>query len=287
MTADKQAEIGFIKQSMPFEVFAKVVDDLAALPRKPKVLMFDGHGEPLTHPRIADMVRYAKRRNAAERIEIVTNGSLLTNELSDNLIDAGLDRMRVSLQGCGAAAYERVCGVRLNFDELIDNLRYFYRRKANTDLYVKIIDIALDVSKESFHALFDPISDTATIEHLFPNIQQIDHSAMGSELKYAKDNNAYARRVDICPMPFYMAVVLPNGDITGCCYIEPPVAFGNIVKNSLGQIWNDDDRREFLKLQISGRGSNKICKNCKSPDYGAQEGDFLDGHREWISKMFN
>jgi radical SAM protein with 4Fe4S-binding SPASM domain len=286
MTASEQAEIGFVKQLMPFEVFTKAVDDVAALPVKPKVLMFDGHGEPLTHPRIADMVRYAKERTAAERVEIVTNGSLLTREMSNALIDAGLDRMRVSLQGCGASAYEKVCGVKLNFDGFIDNLRYFYRRKASTDLYVKIIDIALDVSVENFHALFDPISDTAVVEHLFPNIQQIDHSAMGSELKYAKNNDDEARRVDVCPMPFYIAVVLPNGNVIGCCYIEPPAVFGNITKGSLLEIWNDNSRREFLKTQISGRDANKICINCKSPDYGTQQVDFLDEYREQLSKMF-
>jgi radical SAM protein with 4Fe4S-binding SPASM domain len=286
MSAAEQAGIGFQKQTVSFEIFAKVVDEIAAFPRKPKVLMFDGHGEPLTHPRLAEMVRYAKERSAAERVEIVTNGSLLTREMSDALIDAGLDRMRVSLQGCSPAAYERICGVKLDFDEFIDNLHYFYARKVSTDLYVKIIDIALDVPPEEFHALFDGVSDTAAIEHLFPNIQQIDHSKMGGELKYTKEGNEEARRVDVCPMPFYMAVVLPDGNVTGCCKIEPPAIFGNIAKNNLQEIWNGQRRRKFLQTQISERSSNKICQTCQSPDYGIQQGDFLDKYSERMAEIY-
>jgi radical SAM protein with 4Fe4S-binding SPASM domain len=87
-------------------------------------------------------------------------------------------------------------------------------------------------------------------------------------------------------MPFYMAVVLPDGNVTGCCKIEPPATFGNVARNNLQEIWNGRRRREFLQTQISERSSNKICQTCQSPDYGIQQGDFLDEYRERLTEIY-
>jgi MoaA/NifB/PqqE/SkfB family radical SAM enzyme len=60
-------------------------------------LAFWGFGEPLMHPRIADMVRRADE--AGYETELITNGLLLTPEVSESLIHAGLGTVVVSLDG--------------------------------------------------------------------------------------------------------------------------------------------------------------------------------------------
>jgi len=45
------------------------------------------------------MVKMAKDAEIAERVEIISNGSLLDKTMSDRLIEAGLDTLRISLQG--------------------------------------------------------------------------------------------------------------------------------------------------------------------------------------------
>jgi radical SAM protein with 4Fe4S-binding SPASM domain len=272
---------------MSYETFKNAIDVIVSLPVKPKVLMLDGHGEPLVNPEIVKMIEYAKAKNAAERIEIVTNGSLLSHEMSDSLISAGLDRMRISLQGLDNESYKKTCDTDIDFDEFTDNLRYFFEHKKSTDVYVKIIDIALNKTEDEFHSIFDSISNTAVIEHLFPNIRQIDHEKLGGEMKYSKEGTSEARRVDVCAMPFYMLVILPNGDVTGCCKIEPPSIFGNINKNSVIDIWQSKNRFAFLNMQISDRNKNVICSDCQSPDYGTQDGDFLDNYKTQLNRIYN
>ena len=53
----------------------------------------------MLHPDIASMVKYAKKANVADCVNIISNGSLLTKEMSNALIDAGVDNIRISLQG--------------------------------------------------------------------------------------------------------------------------------------------------------------------------------------------
>jgi radical SAM protein with 4Fe4S-binding SPASM domain len=278
----------FVKQTMPFETYECAVNEFAKLPVPLKALIFAGYGEPLAHPRIADMVKLAKQQNIAERVEIVTNGSLLTREMSDTLINSGLDRMRISLQGCDADAYKRVCGFDVDFDKFVSNIEYFYLQKCETDLYVKIIDIALDEQngEGKFHKIFDGISDTAAIEHLSPAMRLIDYDTLGGDLTLRKDTGQKAMSVNICAMPFYMVMIMPNGDVGGCCALEAPVIFGNILRESFGEIWNGNTRREFLRLQIGGRWQNKCCAACNLPDYGTHDADYLDQYSNKLINLF-
>jgi MoaA/NifB/PqqE/SkfB family radical SAM enzyme len=69
-------------------------------------IFFGGYGEPLAHPAIPDMVTKAKSCGA--RVELITNGTLLTPELSRQLIAARLDRLWVSLDGARPESYADV-----------------------------------------------------------------------------------------------------------------------------------------------------------------------------------
>jgi MoaA/NifB/PqqE/SkfB family radical SAM enzyme len=85
--------------------FDSLLNDLSRLP-SPPLLFFGGMGEPLAHPRIADMV--AKAHQAGLRVELITNGTLLSAERSRALLDAGLDRLWVSIDGATPESYADV-----------------------------------------------------------------------------------------------------------------------------------------------------------------------------------
>lgn len=74
---------------------------------KLKLLVFAGLGEPLLHPQIAEMAAYAKKREVAGTVRIITNASLLTHKMSDSLIEAGLDSLKISLQGVTEEAHHK------------------------------------------------------------------------------------------------------------------------------------------------------------------------------------
>jgi MoaA/NifB/PqqE/SkfB family radical SAM enzyme len=107
---------------MSGETFGRLLDSLAAFEPVPAVL-FGGFGEPLTHPHIVDMVRQVKALGAT-RVELVTNGCLLDEDMSRRLIAAGLDTLWVSLDGIRPESYN---DVRLGalLPEVLENLRVF------------------------------------------------------------------------------------------------------------------------------------------------------------------
>ena len=99
------------KGKMRFDDFTKIVDDLAAWPgERIKVIRIIGFGEPLANRETPRMIAYLKERNVAERIEMTTNASLLTEDMAEGLIEAGLDYIRCSIYAArpgGTRAHHR------------------------------------------------------------------------------------------------------------------------------------------------------------------------------------
>jgi len=77
-------------------------------------------GEPLLHPKIGEMVEYAKRRGIID-IYMNSNGMLLSETMSGRLMDAGLDRISISVEGTDPERFERD-RVGAKFDRIMENI---------------------------------------------------------------------------------------------------------------------------------------------------------------------
>ncbi len=266
----------FKKETMTLETYKKTIEQLLDFPQNIKTLSLTGVGEPLLHKNIVEMVKIAKDTKKFRSVEFISNGSLLTPKLSDRLIDAGLDTLRISLQGLSSTKYSDICGAKINFDEFMENIRYFYNTKKHTKLFVKILDIALDKGEEQkFYSLFEDCSDRMFIE-------QVQPTYVGVELTDGIKTNTdrYGKQVNsriVCPLPFFMLGVFPNGDVQPCDNLYRPVILGNIHQKSIVDMWNSNELKEFWKLQLKGdRLNHDKCSLCCAPDDVSQPEDLLD-----------
>ena len=124
---------------MSSATFARIVDGLRNVSPPPTVF-FGGFGEPLVHPDIVEMVAQAKALGS--RVELITNGTLLTKNLSKQLIEAGLDMLWVSLDGATPESY---ADVRLGaaLPEVLSNLAGFQEARVGTRFYEYFVDYHL------------------------------------------------------------------------------------------------------------------------------------------------
>ncbi len=106
---------------MSSTTFARILEGLRSFSPPPSVF-FGGLGEPLAHSHIVDMVKQTK--SIGSYVELVTNGTLLNKSLSRELINAGLDKLWVSLDGATPESYKDVrLGAAL--PEVLNNLADF------------------------------------------------------------------------------------------------------------------------------------------------------------------
>ena len=285
---------GFIsdKVVMDFDLYRKCVDELATFSSKVKTLRFVGMGEPLIHTRISDMVAYAVSKGVAERVEILTNASLLTHNLSDSLVVAGLDRIVVSLQGTTADKYREVSNINLDFDTFLENLRYLYENKGQLQIHFKIIDLALDGKDDAvrFYETFGDYCDTIGIEHAGPIYPGV---AINEELeKDSHEVTQFGLRVSkeeswICPQPFFTLQINPDGNVVPCYSIVYPVIIGNCIKETIVEIWNGEKLREFrLGTLAMAQDVCDVCVECKINRHRRFLEDSLNNDTERLKKLY-
>ena len=127
---------------MEFELFVKIMAEVRSLPGRPGIF-FGGFGEPLGHPRIADMVRMAKQ--GGSEVELISNGILLDDALARRLIAAGLDRLWISIDGSSPASY---ADVRLgdHLPEIIANLERLNAMGGKPELGISFVAMKRNVA---------------------------------------------------------------------------------------------------------------------------------------------
>ncbi|MEK7072362.1 MAG: radical SAM/SPASM domain-containing protein [Patescibacteria group bacterium] len=259
------AKRGFIsdKVMMDLNLYKKCVDEMTTFPNKIKVIRFVGIGEPLLHKDIVEMVRCTAKKNIANTIEILTNAFLLTPQISDALLAAGLTRLVVSVQGTTREKYKKVCGVNLDFDKFIGNLKYFYQNKNKAHVYIKIVDTAVDDKKDEkrFYELFEDICDTMAIEHTVPIHAGIDYKNV------LKDKETQVTQfglpvfdMPVCPQPFFHMQINPDGKVVPCYSFEYPATMGDCNSQSVRDIWNGQKFQEFRKKMLDG--AKNVCQTC-------------------------
>ncbi len=127
---------------MEFGLFEKIISGLRSFETPPGIF-FGGYGEPLSHPRIGEMVAMAK--SVAGEVELISNGILLDEEMTDRLVAAGLDRLWVSIDGASPASY---ADVRLgdHLPEIIANLERLNARRNKPELGISFVAMRRNIA---------------------------------------------------------------------------------------------------------------------------------------------
>lgn len=287
-----KAKHGYISDvvNMPLDLFKKIIDDIKSSGIKIKMLRFAAIGEPLLHPQIADMVAYAKKADVAESVDIVTNGALLTHELSQKLINAGLSKLRISLEGLSSEEYKKNSSADIDFDSFVENIAYFHERSGDTKMYIKIIDYMAQKEEEQkrFFDIFSNITDDIAIEHLTPTIEEIDYGVLSGGMVTDKPQNGEKLlEAQICPQPFYLMQINPDGNVVPCCSMKYPRILGNVKEDSVQAVWLGEKFNTFRRELLNGvKTISGTCSRCNLYLYDLHEEDVLDAAKDQLEKVY-
>lgn len=125
---------------MSWELYEKVVEEVSGY--KDVLFRFICDGEPLMHPRFLDMIRLAKGKGIFP-VNFVTNGTLLNEEMSENVLDADIDIVEISLDAFSRSTYDKIRR-KSDFGLVTSNVHRFIemrnRKQSRTKIFVSIID---------------------------------------------------------------------------------------------------------------------------------------------------
>jgi len=273
------------KDLMSVKLFKKLVDDLSMFPDRIKLLRFSGTGEPLMNKNIVKMLQYAQEQNVAKRIELITNGILLTTDLIKNLPSL-LDRIIISIGGLCPEDYQRISGTKIDFQNLLENLSNLYSHRGKCIIHIKTHNEVIHSKREKtkFLDIFSDHCDEIYIETITPIWPQLETTYRYRTNKFRFGEKKKVKKRQVCPQIFKSLQIQADGEVLPCCVDWKRInLLGNINKGSLFKIWNGKTLR---KLQIEHLIGNKDkiepCKNCIMNEYS--EIDNIDSYADKLYK---
>lgn len=246
---------------MDEEVFDKIVLEIKNYTDWIEMICLNSDGEP-TLDNLLPM-RIKKLKNIGiKKVNISTNGQLLTEELGEKLIKSGLDDIRISIDALYEETYKSI-RKGLDYKKVVENTKKFIkiRDKENSDMEIRIRMVELEENKKEereWYSYWKSLTGKKDRVQIMPA-----HSWSG--LVEEEDNSDILFYADKpCVSVFSSMAINFDGDVQLCdSDVEQKVILGNIKTQTLKDIWNSEKFREIRQYHINGqRNKIEICKGC-------------------------
>ena len=263
---------------MSLELFRRV---LAECSGTAWVMQFYFQGEPLLNNDLPQMIKEA--HEAGLYTIVSTNAQALTPEMAQALVDAGLDRIIVSMDGLTNESYGayRIGG---SLEKTKAALRYLREAKDHTlytihhTLYTihrtPLIELQVLRLKSNEHEwrAFKRVYKSLGADRLtFKTAQLYDyadgHPLMPSDPRYSRYSKGADGRYHRKPLRkgcwrvWSGAVVTTSGEVLPCCYDKSHAyAYGNIMYAHMCELFNNEKATAFRLAAFHQQPD--ICKEC-------------------------
>lgn len=240
-------------------------------------------GEPLLSPALPKLIRYAKQLGM--RVNLITNGTLVTVKVARVLADSGLDSTQVSLEGVTPATHDAIVQCSGAFQKTVAAVQRLKEKGIRTHTNTTITGENLEeceampsfvkniLNNERFSMnLVIPTGTGA----LHPGVP-VKYSEIAPHLENIIENSK-AQGVEFMwysPVPMCMfnsilhnlgnkgcsacdglISIAPNGDVLPCASYADPV--GNLLKQDFTAIWQSVGAARYRAKSLAHPG----CKSC-------------------------
>jgi len=258
-------ETGRFQGVMRFSVFRKVIDELGQFNDPIKVLRLYKDGEPFLNKKLSEMISYAKKSGYIEYIDTTTNASLMTPERLGPVLEAGLDKINISVDGMNKEQYLKFTGFDFDFERFVENVKWLYENKGSCEVVMKIPgDFINDYQKQEFLDMFGDHCDRISIENFAPCWPEFDvEKHTGIKITQGIYNQPI-KPTDTCPYIFYSIAVNSDG-LVSSCFLDwgRKLLVGDVREKTLKTIWNSPELNALRLQHLQGkRNDNPVCGNC-------------------------
>jgi MoaA/NifB/PqqE/SkfB family radical SAM enzyme len=258
-----------------------------------------GEGESLLHPRFHEMVAALRARGV--RVSFITNGSLLSEAHVARLLDAGIEKISVSIESPDEEAFREIRGGKLS--KVLRNLEHLVAEKRRRGLTTPIVGLSITVlrrTRDDLPALLDlyrrlgldggitlqPLQrmeaytahydDAVQAEHLDatevealwlsffanPEVRRLRGERRATKGFYEELEGDWRPALGTCPYLERGLYVDRRGRVTPCCMVKDHEAHG------LGTVGVDDRdtivaRRRGLAEELRAGRIPTACTGCE------------------------
>jgi len=251
---------------MSKQIYDNLIEEIKG---KDVALKFVGFGESLINTQFIELAKIAK--NSGIICHLTTNGSLLTDEIIDELIEIQFDSIKFSFQGVERKGYLLLRQTD-DFDLLLSKIEKLFKKRGELEKpYITIGTSITNENKEQveeFILICKNICDkveigVTTLEFMeVDKVKDLRQRKQLTELKKVQTLNK--TRYQCCNQVFDAITVRWNGDVSACCADNDGVmVLGNLSNKSIKELWNCSLEQKYRKILSENRYEDlPLCKDC-------------------------
>lgn len=233
---------------MEDRIWRKIIDETRGLGIIYRLFLIN---EPFADKRMIDIVRYI-REDPTAQVEFNTNGELLTPDITDQLIDVGVEVMRFSVDGIRQETF--VQSRQIDYDTVYNNVEYFLEAANRTgkDIRTEVRMIKLPGTEEEqkeYKDYWEARNPTAVI---FTDLYDYPWTGQTESLSLP-----CIKIID--QMFFYV-----DGRATLCCWdASERQIVGDVREEEVLNIWNGEALNRCRQILDEGRRDEiHLCSRC-------------------------
>lgn len=217
---------------------------------------FNCRGEPLLHKEICKYVRYAKEKGLLD-VYFNTNAMLLDTHMSKELIDAGLDRISISIEGFTKEVYEKH-RVGADFYTVLSNIKNLQMIKKSMGVQYPRVRVQAVLLPELRHSLdeYDAFWSAIADEVAYLDYKEQKEKKKGLRFPWA------------CSQIWQRMLIHWDGTILPCNENDDAeLNLGNVKDTTIKEAWNSDFLNTIREKHKKGL-AHKIssCDGCQLRD---------------------
>lgn len=258
------------KGFIDIDLYQKIIDEVK---RFVFYHMIYFQGEPFLHPNLFEFIRYADQNNIYTCTS--TNGHFLTEENCENIVQSGLKKLIVSVDGTTQETYSkyRVGG---DLDKVKQGIQTLVKFKQKNHSRYPKISLQFLVFKHNQHEIneFKKLAKKLGTDQVSIKSAQIESPEKNSELiptiekysRYSLRNSTLQIKNKLknrCFRIWNTLVITWDGYVIPCCFDKnSEFSIGIFKTQTTLQLWKSRSFNSFRKKILSYRKENTMCKNC-------------------------
>ena len=237
-------------------------------------LNFYFQGEPFIHNDILLFISKASQKGIYTSTS--TNAHFITEKRAQEIVQSGLDRILISIDGTTQEVYEqyRVHGT---LQKVLDGTKHLVEARKKLKSKTPHIIFQFLVVRPNEHQIEDAklLANEYQVDEIRFKTAQVYNYEDGNLLiptieKYSRykrhANGKFTVKSSLdnhCWRMWSGAVVTWDGKVVPCCFDKDAThEMGNLSKEDFNSIWKGKTYSAFRKQLLKGRKEIDICKNC-------------------------
>ena len=248
---------------MHFDLFKKIIDECSHH-YSLGYLVFSGMGEPLLHPKLLEMSKFAKSKGIPN-IRLVTNAILLSKQKTSEILEnSGFDEIAISLDAVSEKTYQKIKGSS-NFQIVQNNITYLLNQRAKRKQWKPFVRLHILKMKETVYEISDFLKKWKPLLGKGDYILIKDvHNFAGQVEDKRLDEQIYTGKRLPCRQLWEFLYISWNGDVMPCCMdVFKKLNIGNLYKSSLKGLFNSSLIQKFREIHLQRQYKEiPLCSNC-------------------------